>query len=259
MTLQIPAASAEVSKVEKYSDNEVKILKERTFVKEALYGYMNGGSDLYYEYGFRQLKVFDVEFQNANYTAEIYFMSSPQGAFGIYSQHTYRCTSADSATLTDCTSGRQYQLADGDIYLSIVFDPYKNGSAKDAVFLSEFFLSKYRSEKKLEIPGRILEVIGDRKISLHLKYVTGPISLGNMNYQAAFYLEGLDPYRVWIVKESDRDIFYCTLKSMENYEILKKRFEKDLQEDANLSTAFLINNHDENKSGEYIAMFYIRK
>jgi len=259
MALQIPVTAAGISKVEKYSDHEIKILKERTFVKEALYGYMNGGSDLYYEYGFRELKVFDIEFQKANYTVEIYFMSSPEEAFGIYSQHTYKCTSADSVLFTDCTSRRQYQLADGDTYLSVVFDPFKNGNSQGAVSLSQFFLSKYRTDKRPVIPDSVLDVLRDRKISKFLKYATGPISLGNLDYHSSELLEGLNPYKVWLVKESDKDIFFCSLKSLENYETLKKRIEQERSYEDESGKAFLMSESKEEKSGGYCLMFYIKR
>lgn len=61
------------------------------FDKDTLFGYINGESETFFPYGFRQLTVFEVYPEDAPDNAislQIYQMGSPLDAFGIYS--TYR-------------------------------------------------------------------------------------------------------------------------------------------------------------------------
>ena len=43
--------------------SDITIEKERTFVGTGLYGFMNGGSDLYLEYGFEKLTTRDIKYK----------------------------------------------------------------------------------------------------------------------------------------------------------------------------------------------------
>ena len=73
-----------------------EIKNERVFKGKALYGFMNGGSDLFLEYGFEELYVSDVKFKGSEFAVEVYMMPSPEDAYGIYSQHTFKCDPADA-------------------------------------------------------------------------------------------------------------------------------------------------------------------
>ena len=47
--------------------SDITIEKERTFVGTGLYGFMNGGSDLYLEYGFEKLTTRDIKYKDEKY------------------------------------------------------------------------------------------------------------------------------------------------------------------------------------------------
>jgi hypothetical protein len=62
----------------------------RTFLKEGLGGYIDGGSEIFLQYGFRNLAVFDLVPERPGggkkaITLEICRMDSPKAAFGIFS------------------------------------------------------------------------------------------------------------------------------------------------------------------------------
>jgi len=62
----------------------------RTFSREGLYGYVDGGAEVFLQYGFRDLTVFNlIPEKTADpkkaITLEIYRMDSPKDAFGIFS------------------------------------------------------------------------------------------------------------------------------------------------------------------------------
>ncbi len=56
----------------------------REFTAEDLYGHINGGAELFLEYGFTELKVQRYQHGEAEIGLEIYVMASPEAALGIY-------------------------------------------------------------------------------------------------------------------------------------------------------------------------------
>lgn len=103
------------------SAQEVEVKRERTYNASGLYGFMNGGTDQFLEYGVKQLVVRDIIFKGEEYVVEIYDMPTPEDAFGIYSLHTFRCERADTLNCINCLSPYQLQAVSGNQYVSIVF------------------------------------------------------------------------------------------------------------------------------------------
>jgi hypothetical protein len=106
-----------------FLDNEtaeyLEITRERIFEGPALYGFMNGGSELFLEYGFQQLLEQRITFKDIPFIAEYYYMDSPQNAYGIYSVHTFRCRRADERFPVECLTPGLLQLYHGYLYLSL--------------------------------------------------------------------------------------------------------------------------------------------
>lgn len=57
----------------------------KTYRGENLYEYINGGAEIFYEYGFIQLAAQTYRLDDRSITVEIYEMEHPKAAFGIYS------------------------------------------------------------------------------------------------------------------------------------------------------------------------------
>jgi len=93
--------------------------RERIFEGSALYGFMNGGSELFLEYGFQQLLEQRLTFQDIPFVAEYYLMDSPQNAYGIYSIHTFRCRRADERFPIECLTHGLLQLYHGYLYINL--------------------------------------------------------------------------------------------------------------------------------------------
>lgn len=117
-------------------------VKDRTFVGKALYGYMNGGSDEYYEYGFQCLRVVTLVSGGFEYTVEIFRMDGAENAFGIYSQHTFKPLRTDALPEADhdCLSKYQLQAVKGGDYISIVFENGLEASSGADKILAEYLL-----------------------------------------------------------------------------------------------------------------------
>ena len=101
----------------------------RTFNGESLYGYIDGGADLYLEYGFETVRVTSFILGTAKYKIDIYRMSDPGSAFGIFSVSRFRCLSRPAFTTFTCQNKYQLQICKGPFYISIVND---RGTAADS-------------------------------------------------------------------------------------------------------------------------------
>lgn len=202
-----------------FSSTDIKITREREFAGTALYGFMNGGSELFLEYGFSDLKALEITYKGISFTVEVYRMPSPEDAFGIYSQHTFKCIPADSRFYFDCTSGRQFQVAEGNLYISVVFDPAAHEAIGFAQNIAKYYIKLYGSEGRPAIPDEITGLMnpGEEK-SLTLKYATGPISLSNINTSLMPLLEETKGYNAWILKGKETgDIIFISFATSEDY------------------------------------------
>jgi len=204
---------------------DVTVNRERTFVGAGLYGFMNGGSDLYLEYGFEKLTTRDVQYKDEEYTVDIYEMSSPENAFGIYSLHTFKCLRADTLGYFNCLSAYQFQAVAGNRYISVVFP---SGSAKARKNADELF-SLYINPsglKRIDIPERISLV---SPYSSRLKYLKGNLSVSNAQPTLHQWLEGISYSCIWLEVDKpvkgNKALIYPS--GDEDIEALKKRIPKE--------------------------------
>ncbi|MFN8239911.1 MAG: DUF6599 family protein [Bacteroidales bacterium] len=105
-------------------------LRVRVFNGEALYGYINGGADLYIEYGFKTAVINELKIGSGNCKVEIYRMADPESAFGIFSVSRYKCRSKPDFARYTCLNRYQLQFCSSDFYVSIVNE---SGSKTDSI------------------------------------------------------------------------------------------------------------------------------
>lgn len=194
--------------------SDVTVDRERVFTGAGLYGFMNGGSDLYLEYGFDKLTTRDVKYKDESYTIDIYEMSSPENAFGIYSLHTFKCMRADTLNFFNCLSKYQYQTAIDKNYISIVF---QSGSQKARKNVDEL-LSLYvdiTNVKRIEIPSMIINM---PPYSSSVKYLVGNLSLSNAQPSLLIWLKDITFSGIWL--KDDKALIYAT--NNENMNKLKE-------------------------------------
>jgi hypothetical protein len=105
-----------------FTDGELLSLtvnESASYDGSALWGYMNGGADLYLEYGFEYLTVQTIQYRGSEYQVEFYKMSTPEGAFGIYSVSTFGGENQSCAGRFNLLWKTQFQLAIGNYYVTI--------------------------------------------------------------------------------------------------------------------------------------------
>lgn len=181
------------------TSDSIVVNRERIFTGKSLYGFMNGGSDLFFEYGFKELKALDVTYKGESYSIEIYKMATPEDAYGIYSMHTYRCKSADSIQLYDCLSRFQLQTAKGDEYISIVFGNETKKTTDGAIELMRHYSAKGNVEN-VTIPSQFVK---DTPLSGRLKYMRGELAISNIFPEFIKIIQNIANYRVWYMKSKN--------------------------------------------------------
>lgn len=97
-----------------YVDTE----ESENYNRRGLYTYMDGGADLYLEYGFSRLSVRRYARGRDRYLVELYEMNGPKSAFAVYSHN--RRFGTESELVPSCPAGisdAEIQLARGSYYL----------------------------------------------------------------------------------------------------------------------------------------------
>ncbi len=187
---------------------DMQIKKEKNFEKEALYGYINGGSDLFFEYGFNSLNVREVQYKGFDYTIEIYNMGTSKNAFGIYSIHIFKPLKVDYLVGFDCLSKYQLQAAVGSLYYSIVF-PVGEKASSGAEEILLYLLSGEKSNNDF-LPPLIAEL--EKPFSGRLKYARGALGLTNIDSEISEIISTINEEviktGIWIYTPPTGDIKY---------------------------------------------------
>jgi hypothetical protein len=96
------------------------ITQVRSFTGESLYGYIDGGADLYLEYGFSGLHVTEFTKEKSVIKVEVWKMNDQESAFGIFSVSRFRCRSHPAFTDLACQNKYQLQFCKGNYYVNII-------------------------------------------------------------------------------------------------------------------------------------------
>jgi len=203
-----------------------RITHTEYFDGKSLWGYIDGGADVYMEYGFNKVLVQEIEWQTNHFKIDIYEMKSEGGAFGIFSVSRHRCLSGDSIAPWSCVTPYQIQFAKGRCYYSIVND---HGSDKEQSLAKKIaaILLK-RSTGKAFVPPKIFRSPVFAPHLGEMKFMKGPLGIGNgfPDWQEKF--SGIKDYSLYLLpielkegffrigfivfaRKTDRDNFYKTL------------------------------------------------
>jgi len=178
----------------------LKIAKESIFDGTSLYGYIDGGSTLYFEYGFERLTVQEVVFQDQKINLEYFRMKSCKGAFGIYSINTFQCQAWDQQGRIDCENPYQQQLCAGHFYISVV-NAIGTAAARGA---STLLVKKLKevipAEEGLLLPEQIRDPAD--QLTGSVKYIRGELGLQNGLPDFSNYFEGITNFELWIRQSS---------------------------------------------------------
>lgn len=205
-----------------------KILSEKEYTGKSLWGYINGGADLYLEYGFKKLIVQEIEKDKLLLIVNIYEMEDAESAFGIFSVNVHKCKSRNVILKNDCQGTYQYQAFMGKYYISIINEIGESTAEKLSTDIAEILLKKI-DNKEFEYPALFLLDAFTGSID-KLKFMKGRLGLQNGYPELTDSFEGLKNYKVWLLAldsinialidfntEDDRTSFLSQMVSKNKY------------------------------------------
>jgi len=180
-----------------------EIIRNETFNGNSLWGYMNGGADIYLEYGFKGLRVQEFKIDNQIIKAEIYLMNDQESAFGIYSIKTFNCLFNDTLLCPDCLNNYQYQAIKDSIYISITNE---NGSAKASAICLEIGNKILGKVKTSEFHLPAFHNCNKNDLNLNnCKLIKGQLGLQNGISKWIELFEDFEDYKIYYFRYKDQD------------------------------------------------------
>ncbi len=172
-----------------------------TYPADGLWGYINGGADLYLEYGFESLISQRIAWQGQRITVDIYRMSSEKAAFGIFSVQRFRCLKIYVFTDNDCLTSHQYLAAKGPYLVSIVNTVGNTRQEDLTLTLASKLMSKI-PDSPLQVPILFSQEMLQPFVA-SLKMAVGPLGIQNGFPFLEPLLAGFDGFTVWAITVTD--------------------------------------------------------
>lgn len=155
----------------------VQSAHNRIFTETSLYGYINGGAELYLEYGFDTLIVTEMVVDGSDIKLEVYRMKDPEAAFGIFSVSRFRCNAGQKSTEHICRSAYQFQFYKGPYYVSIINDTGSEADQQRSAALAGLLIENI-IEPSFD-PGRYFAEGIDEETMRGAVLVRGPLGIFN--------------------------------------------------------------------------------
>ena len=205
----------------------IELEDSRVFNGNALWGYINGGADIYLEYGFDKLLAQKIKYEGKQYVVDIYKMNNSESAFGIFSVSFLSCDEKLPNTSFSCVTPYQVQFVQGPYYISIVNE---NGSSAEQKLCKEFanILESKINETSFTFPD-LFEKEEFLSYYDNVKLIKGRLGLENGFPLWASYFENLED-------------FILTLMPIESEELKIHIAEVEFPNTDSM-TAFLVNLH----------------
>jgi hypothetical protein len=153
------------------------ILSEKYFDGSALWGHIDGGADLYLEYGFDKLLFQEIEWNKIKFRVEFYRMKDYAAAFGIFSVSRFNCQTKDTITKYICITPYQVQAALGKYYISIANEKGTNEARNLGIDLFGKILAKHKGNS-FQLPEPFT-ITGLTKYLDNIKFFRGTLGLQN--------------------------------------------------------------------------------
>jgi len=180
------------------SDQQEKIsIDNRIYEGSSLWGYINGGADIYLEYGFDKVLVQDINRNEKNYKIDIYFMEDSAAAFGIFSVSRFLCKNDNPLCQWYCSTPYHIQMACGNKYISIINEKGSKESIQFSEKLADILIDKYNTGNYF-LPG-LFNHDELKKHQNQIKFTKGPLGLQNEFPEWSDKFENIEKKRLWIM------------------------------------------------------------
>jgi hypothetical protein len=189
LAVALAAAGQTVSTVGTEDIEGLAITRSDTYSGQSLYGYLNGGADLYLEYGFVKLYVKEYTWQGEPLKAEVWVMNDAPSAFGIYMLSHSTCSQWNMLSTFSCTSRYQATAASGPLFISVTNTSGTPTAEGYCAVLAKITIDK-NPQDPWYMPGLFQsEKLGDFKNTI--RYFEGPLGIQNGIPVMSDLLEGM--------------------------------------------------------------------
>lgn len=194
----------------------------------SLYGYMNGGADLYLEYGVVGAWISEVEYAGGKHIIEIFRMSCAEEAFGIFSVSRYQCNSTPALSRFSCQTPYQLQLVKGPFYINIINTKADSACSAAALKIGEAILKKIGEEPpdlSGYFPGIPLEILNRNAI-----LVKGELGVRNGAPDLYKYFTGAEGYTAVIAQLDEGTVISVKFSAQEPMEAFLAKFTSEIKQ-----------------------------
>jgi hypothetical protein len=192
-----------------------KVSSSITYNGSSLFGYIDGGAELYLEYGFSAVCVTEINFMGGKYKTEIYKMNGPEEAFGIFSVSKFHCKDMPSLSEFACRTKYQLQFCKGPYYISIINRTGTRSDSIASIRIGNIIADKIQ-DKDVDLssylPGMSLDVINTKCIM-----VRGKLGIINGSPDLEDYFGGMTGYTAVIVSNDAKKIISVKFENAESY------------------------------------------
>jgi len=185
----------------------------KTYTRSSLYGYMNGGAELYLEYGFSGAWINEIHLAGGIYRTEIYRMNGPDDAFGIFSVSRYQCKSTPSLSPYACQTPYQLQLCSGSFYISISNSTGNGTDCTASLRIGEAIVNKIK-EKPADITP-YLQGVSHETINREAILAKGELGIMNGAPDLVDYFSEATGYCVVILQSGEQTILSVRFSTKE--------------------------------------------
>jgi hypothetical protein len=188
----------------------------RFFSGTSLFGYMNGGAELYLEYGFSAASVTEIRYMGGSYKTEIYKMTGPEEAFGIFSVSKYRCRGMPPLAKYTCQTRYQLQICKGPYYISIINGTGTLSDSIASISIGSVIAAKI-SDDDADLSAYLPD-IPEEKIQTGCFLARGRLGIVNGSPDLEDFFQGLSDYTAVIVNLEEKRIISVRFSNNETYE-----------------------------------------
>lgn len=159
-----------------------------------LYGYINGGAEVYREFGFDKVAAQTLENDGHEVQVDVYRMKSASAAFGVFSIARSRCGGTLKSARWSCVNDNQVQFCKGPYFVNITVMDRAAQSRDASRRAAEILLSRMK-EKDFTLPGGLI-ASADASAP---RYVRGPLALAQTEADWLPLFEGIGRFDLYVV------------------------------------------------------------
>jgi hypothetical protein len=193
----------------------LKISSSRMFNGTSLFGYIDGGAELYLEYGFDIVSVTESEYLGGKFKTEIYRMKGPEEAYGIFSISKFRCLGNPPVSSFTCHTRYQLQVCKGPFYINII---NRTGSSSDSIASLDIarIVTKKINEKDAELSS-YLPGITVENLNRDCYLVKGRLGIVNGVPELEDFFRGITDFTALIRNEDKKKTISVRFNNRNSY------------------------------------------